>query len=83
MVNHMFVIGLSGEQLSEIKGVSYDTILYLGPPPDSESGASSILSADIYAFYLERGGTSNVWVGDLHINDANKGKCLSHGFTCT
>ncbi len=83
MVNHMFVISLSGEQLSEIKGVGYDTILYLGPPHDPDSGASSILSADIYASYLERGGTSNVWVGDLHINDTNKGKRLSHGFTCT
>jgi len=74
IVNHMIVVGLIAGQLSEIKGTNYDIILYLGPSQDPQSGASSILSADIYASYSEGDGISNIWVGDLHITDINKSK---------
>lgn len=84
IVNHMIVVGLNAKQLSEIKGTNYDVILYLGPSQDPQSGASSILSADIYASYSEGNGMSNIWVGDLHITDINKSKArhlnLRHRF---
>lgn len=73
IVNHMLVVGLSGDQLAQIKVIDYDIILYLGSAQDARIGGVSTLSADIYASYPEGDGMSYIWVGDLHIDDIKKG----------
>ena len=84
IVKHMLAVGLSGGQLSELKGTNYELVLCLAPPQSPQSRASSALSADVYASYPEgENGTSNIWVGDLYIDDIDKGKRLSLQSTCT
>lgn len=76
-VKHMAVVGLSSEQLSQVKGAgNYDIVLYLGRPQnqDSQSGVSGVPSADIYVSYSDGEGVSNIWIGDVHIDEIKKSK---------
>lgn len=81
-VNHMIVVGLSAELLSQVKKADYDIVLYLGLPQVPQLGSSSIPSADIYVSYSDGDGVSNTWVGDLHIDDIKDGKALSNIHRC-
>ncbi|KKZ60194.1 hypothetical protein EMCG_05116 [[Emmonsia] crescens] len=68
----MAVVGLSSEQLSQVKGAgNYDIVLYLGRPQnqDSQSGVSGVPSADIYVSYSDGEEVSNIWIGDVHIDE--------------
>ena len=74
-VNHMIVVGLGAERISQVRATgSYDVVLFLGPPQDSQWGPSGLPSADIYVSSSDTDGSSNIWVGDLHIDDGKKGK---------
>ncbi|OJD12294.1 hypothetical protein AJ78_07085 [Emergomyces pasteurianus Ep9510] len=67
----MVVVGLNSERLLEVKGTgNYDIVLYLGPPQDQDSqpGGSGVPLADIYVSYSDGNGVSNVWIGDIHID---------------
>ena len=74
IVNHMLMVGLSRDQLAQIRGTNHDIILYLGSAQDPRIGGVGTVSADIYASYPEGDGFSYIWVGDLHIDDITKGE---------
>ncbi|OAX84782.1 hypothetical protein ACJ72_00835 [Emergomyces africanus] len=74
-VTRMVSVGLSSEQLSEVKGAgNSDIVLYLGLPQnqDSQSGGPGVPLADIYVSYSDGSGVSNVWIGDIHIDQIKK-----------
>ncbi|EQL28281.1 hypothetical protein BDFG_08970 [Blastomyces dermatitidis ATCC 26199] len=75
-MKHMVAVGLSSTRIAEVKGArNYDIVLYLGPPQsdDSQSGVSGVPSADIYVSYSDGDGVSNIWVGDVHIDEIRQG----------
>ncbi|PGH06885.1 hypothetical protein GX51_02130 [Blastomyces parvus] len=72
----MISVGLSSKQIAEVRAArNYDIVLYLGPPQnyDSQSGVSGVPSADIYVSYSDGDGVSNIWVGDVHIDEVREG----------
>jgi len=70
----MVLSSFDSDRLSNIVKADYGLVLYLATPPEQ---ASTITAADIYLYYLEGHGVANLWVGDLHIGYADKGKSRS------
>ncbi|KAK2755529.1 hypothetical protein FQN54_006469 [Arachnomyces sp. PD_36] len=73
----MVYVGLSAERISKAKKAGYVIVLYLGLPRESRSGGSDVPSADIYLSYSEEDGGSNIWIGDLHMDDIKRSVAAS------
>lgn len=67
LINHLIMVGLNDDQISEVRAADCDIVLYPGLPQDSQPD-SSVFSAEIWAHCPEDDGVATIWAGDLHID---------------
>ncbi|OCL07288.1 hypothetical protein AOQ84DRAFT_398545 [Glonium stellatum] len=72
----LYKITYNAERLSQIKETNNEIFLCLGPSKDSQTETSSILSAYVYASYVEGYIISRVLVSYLHINNIDKSSSM-------